>query len=241
MGAPAVFYNGTIKKIPAMRSLYLLVDGATILVPILFSFHKKIRFDRTFPAFFRSVTIVAAIFVAWDIAFTRAGVWTFNPKYIMGIYIANLPLEEVLFFISIPYSCVFTYYSLNKFYDLTWDPRIANIVSITLSMGLGTIAFVYSHRLYTTVTLTATAVVILLLQFAGRPGSFGRLVTVYLVLLIPFFIVNGILTGTGPAEPVVLYNNGENLHIRLLTIPVEDLFYGFTLVGLNVFCYERLR
>ena len=69
----------------------------------------------------------------------------------------------------------------------------------------------------------------------------GKLFSVYPVLLIPFFIVNGILTGTGLAEPVVWYNNAENLGIRLITIPVEDIFYGFELILLNIFIYELIK
>jgi lycopene cyclase domain-containing protein len=58
------------------------------------------------------------------------------------------------------------------------------------------------------------------------------------VVLIPFFIVNGLLTGTGLEEPVVWYNNQENVGIRLLTIPIEDTIYGFLLIGLNITLYE---
>jgi len=60
-----------------------------------------------------------------------------------------------------------------------------------------------------------------------------------MVLLLPFFVCNGILTGTGLSAPVVWYNNAENLHWRVLTIPVEDFVYGFLLLLLNVFIYER--
>lgn len=60
----------------------------------------------------------------------------------------------------------------------------------------------------------------------------------YLVLLLPFFIVNGILTGTGPDNPVVWYNNAENLQLRILTIPVEDFAYGMTLILWNIVLFE---
>jgi lycopene cyclase domain-containing protein len=59
----------------------------------------------------------------------------------------------------------------------------------------------------------------------------------YLIILIPFLIVNGLLT----AIPVVLYNDNENLGIRLYTIPIEDIFYGMLLVMMNVVGYERFK
>ena len=64
---------------------------------------------------------------------------------------------------------------------------------------------------------------------------------VYSVLLLPFFIVNGILTGTGLDSPVVWYNDNENLGLRVLTIPVEDIFYGMELIFLNLLIYQKLK
>lgn len=101
-----------------MKLTYLLVDFFTILVPLLFSFHPKIKFYKTWKAFFTGALLVVTIFMIWDTIFTSLGVWNFNPRYISGIYFINLPIEEILFFICIPFSSVFTYYCLDKFYNL---------------------------------------------------------------------------------------------------------------------------
>jgi lycopene cyclase domain-containing protein len=51
------------------------------------------------------------------------------------------------------------------------------------------------------------------------------------------FIVNGILT----SKPVVVYNNLENMNIRIGTIPVEDFFYNMTLLLMNIGLYEWFK
>ena len=59
----------------------------------------------------------------------------------------------------------------------------------------------------------------------------------YLIILVPFLLINGLLT----AIPVVLYNDNENLGVRLYTIPVEDIFYGMLLIMMNVVGYDRFK
>ena len=223
-----------------MKYLYLLVDLFTVSIPLVFSFHPEIKFYKTWKEFFIAAIPVAIIFIAWDSIFTHLGVWSFNPRYLMGIYFFNLPVEEILFFICIPYSCVFTFYCLDKFYKVGWPSSVEDIFCIVLSFMLLIAGFIFNDRYYTSVTFVSTAFVCLFLKFFLKIHWFGKAVSVYLILLIPFMIVNGILTGTGLQEPVVSYNNSETLGLRLLTIPVEDIFYGFTLILLNLFIYLHL-
>lgn len=223
-----------------MKYTYLLVNFFTIIIPLLFSFHPKIKFYRTWKEFFLAVLPVALVFIIWDVIFTYNGIWNFNPQYTSGVTIFNLPLEEHLFFICIPFSCIFTYYCLNKFYDLSWRPKTESIFCIAFSLILITTGLIFNNRLYTAVTLVSTGLVCLFLKYVINVSWFGKAITVYAILLIPFFIVNGILTGTGLQEPVVRYNNAENLGIRILTIPVEDIFYGLELILLILWLYLYL-
>lgn len=81
----------------------------------------------------------------------------------------------------------------------------------------------------------STAFACLALRFIAKVDWFGKATFVYIILLVPFVMVNGILTGSWIASPIVSYNPAENMNIRLLTIPVEDIFYGFEMILLNIY------
>lgn len=222
------------------RLLYLAIDIGVILIPFLFSFHPRIRFDRHWGAFIKAALVVLIPFIIWDIAFTETGVWGFNPRYLTGVYLLPLPIEEWLFFICIPYACVFTYYCFGLLRrppaHAIWYTAFA-----VASMGLLVCAMLFRDRAYTFLTFLLTGCVGGYLALVERPSWLPRAVVSYAVILPFFFISNGLLTGSWIEEQVVWYNNDENLSIRLGTIPVEDSAYGFLLVLLNVMLFERWK
>jgi lycopene cyclase domain-containing protein len=95
---------------------YLIIDFVSVLFPFLLSFDKKVAFYKTWNRLFPAIFIVGVFFVVWDIAFTNLQVWSFNAKYIVGIKFFNLPIEEYLFFLCVPYSCVFIYDCYNAYF-----------------------------------------------------------------------------------------------------------------------------
>ncbi len=221
-----------------MKYTYLLINFITIIIPFLFSFHSKLNFYKTWKAFFGANLIATFLFVIWDIIFTNKGIWGFNPNYITGVYVLNLPIEEILFFICIPFSCVFTYHSINLFLKIQWGKKFEDLFCVFLILLLLTSGIIEHQKLYTSITFISTAILLFLLKFVFKIQWFGKFIHIYPVLLIPFFIVNGVLTGTGLHEPIVWYNNAENMGIRLFTIPIEDVIYGFELILLNIFLYD---
>lgn len=219
--------------------LYLLLDFISVLFPFAFSFYPKANFSKKWKYLWKALLIPAVIFIVWDIVFTRMGVWGFNPKYILGIYVYNLPIEEVLFFICIPYASVFLYEALNHLVKRDFIASMASSLTIMFIMFLFTLGIVNLQRWYTGVTFLATAFFLALVQWKWKATFLGRFYFAFVFVLSPFFIVNGILTGSFIDEPVVCYNAGEMLDLRMGTIPFEDIFYGMLLLLMNVFLFER--
>lgn len=183
----------------------------------------------------------AIIFLVWDSVFTAMGVWGFTEKHLSGLKLFNLPIEEILFFFAIPYACLFSYEVLNYFVKKQFSRKAIIGFSYVFLGVMVALAISSWGRHYTFYTSAFTAVFLFMHLFWLRRPYFSRIYFSYLVILVPFFIVNGILTGTGLEEPVVWYNDSENLGFRILTIPVEDSVYGFLLFGLNVTVLEEVR
>lgn len=223
------------------KYLYLFLDLLSILFPFIFSFYTKSNFSKKWKYLWIAILIPGIIFIVWDEIFTRLGVWGFNEKYLSGIYLGRLPLEEILFFICIPYACVFTYKALNylvkkDFLNTSQEFISGGLITISLVLGILNI-----NKWYSCTTFLGLAACLFSLQFVWRAPFLGRFYFSFLFILLPFFLVNGILTGSCIDEPVVWYNNAENLGIRIGTIPVEDVFYGMILIALNVSIFEWLQ
>lgn len=215
--------------------LYLVIDLCCVIIPFLAGFHSKIPFNREWRSILPTIIITAALFIAWDMYFTSLNVWHFNPKYLTGIYCFNLPLEEVAFFLCIPYSCLFVYYCLDL-YTTRRTVVAVNWFAMAMSLILATIAFINMRLLYTSSTFFLLAALLVILVVTARDITMTFFIS-FVISLLPFFISNGILTGSWIEEPVVLYNNRYNLHIRLMTIPLEDVFYGMAFQLMNVLLY----
>ncbi len=220
---------------------YLLINFFTVIICFIFSFHPKINFKRHFLAFIKSSLLVGFVFILWDIWFTKNGVWWFNYRYLIGLKISELPIEEILFFICIPFSCVFTYFCLDKFLKLDWQPlpeRIFVIISILLYLG---IAIYFRGKIYTLVTFSTTVITLLILYFVLKIRWIGKASFIYLILMPGFLAVNGILTGTGLDSPIVNYNPSNFIGFRILTIPIEDVFYGYEMILWNIYFFKIFK
>lgn len=224
-----------------MEYLYLLLNLGSVSIPFLFSFHPKLQFYRLWKPLFLAIGISMTIFILWDVVFTINQIWGFNPNYFLGFKILRLPIEEWLFFICIPYACVFTHYALLVYFPkMRLSKRFSEKVTYLLLLIL-TVTLIYNYdKIYTLVNFVLAILLITIIHLKA-PLLLQKYYLTFLVMLIPFFIVNGILTGSFIEDQVVWYDNTENLNIRLFTIPIEDSIYAFSLILMNLFIVQSLK
>ncbi|SHO62130.1 lycopene cyclase domain-containing protein [Algoriphagus zhangzhouensis] len=223
------------------KYLYLILNILTISFPLIRSFEPKINYSSKWSFLFPAIFFTGAFFLVWDHWFTVMGVWEFNPRYLVGIYLFQLPIEEWLFFLTVPFACVFIYEVLIYFFPKDYFLPLAKpFVYVMVPFLLG-LALLHLDKWYTSVNFIVGALVLVIHFLIFNDRFLGRFIFAYLVTLIPFMLCNGILTGGITEEPVVIYNNAENLGIRIWTIPIEDTIYCMTLLLMNVSIFESLR
>jgi lycopene cyclase domain-containing protein len=222
-------------------SLYGWLILGTFLGPFALSFDKKVHFYTFWRALFPAITLVAIVFLIWDEYFTQNGIWGFNPDYLSGIFLGNLPLEEVSFFFVVPFACVFIYEVLKAYFPNVTMRKAGQIFAFTIVFSGLLFGSMNLQNWYTASACIIAAILTIGIYFIQRVHWFGSFTFAYLVAIIPFLLVNGALTGAVTPEPVVWYSENHIMGPRIITIPVEDLFYNYDMLIGVIWIYERLK
>ena len=90
---------------------------------------------------------------------------------------------------------------------------------------------------YTWSTFGLLAITFLILYWVKFTQHLSYLLLAWAIALLPMAFVNGILT----ANPVLIYNDAENLGFRIGTIPFEDFFYNLLYMTWMISLYEYFK
>lgn len=216
---------------------YLYAIMFSFFFPFLLSFDQKVHYVGYWKYLLAVFLWVSTIYVIWDIIFTDWKIWEFNADYISGIRIWGLPLEEVSFFIVVPFACIFIYecvyaYDLRKYLGLfsTWAMRLF------FAFGIGLVLSANSGYY----SISASLVLVFALVWLEWRHDSSEREEIYIMLLlsyVPFLFVNGVLTGCCTREPIVIYNDMQNLPWRVGSIPFDDALYQGGMMLWMIFVY----
>jgi lycopene cyclase domain-containing protein len=221
--------------------LYLALDALALAGPLALSFDRKVAFYRNYPSLLGAQLVMMIVFVPWDMAFVAARIWGFDARYVTGIYLGNLPIEEWLFFPVVSYACLFIYECLRVYVDNNplerWYRIVLTVIALLgLSLALG-----YPLRQYTSLKVGVASIAVLVVLFGLKPDYLARFLLMYLVSWVPFLLMNGVLTGAFIDGQVVWYDPAQIIGLRMGTIPVEDAYYSLMMLLLTTVVYETLK
>lgn len=176
---------------------------------------------------------VAIPFIVWDMNVTGTW-WNFNRSYTSGIFFGPLPIEEILFFLVVPWSCLVLWVNLPP-------PREKNFpypieAALSLASIAGAVVLSIRGTFYTSTVLFVFGILILISISHGRLFTTKRFLCFSLFVILFTTIFNGYLT----YRPIVTYSPDFVSGIRIGTIPIEDYLYGFLLTSSVTLIYERL-
>jgi lycopene cyclase domain-containing protein len=225
---------------------YLILDILTLAGPLALSFDKRVAFYKDWKYIFTSIFFVSSIYLIWDVIFTALGIWQFNTEYLLGLNFVNLPWEEVFFFIAIPYACLFIYSCLRHYFPNFQHRGLSKIFSYLLLVMIALVVAFNYNKLYTAITGILLFFTILNQIWVTKGDYLSHVYLSWIIGILPMCAVNGLLTSL----PVLIYNNTENLGIRIHTlsinnfkygIPIEDFFYNLLYMMLMIWIYETRK
>ena len=224
---------------------YLILDLLIIAFPLLFSFKWKFKYYKFFKPLAASILIVGISFIIWDAIATYRLDWGFNKEFLIGIKFFGLPLEEILFFVVVPFACIFIYENLAYFVK---DRKIAfnkwfyiAIAAVFIIAGL-----LFRNQDYTILAMFSCALFFILAPTLMPSMLQSRNFWFYIVIsFIPFIIFNYFLTSLIVVwyKPDAIWGGNGAWNGRFFTIPFEDFFYNFSMLSfyLIVYLYFRKR
>jgi lycopene cyclase domain-containing protein len=220
-----------------MKVEYLLLNILILIGPLSLSFDRKVHYFRYWPKVFISIAIVFFPFLIWDIAVTGVH-WHFNENYTLPFRFWGLPLGELMFFVTVPFACLFIFQIMRTDRQIIWIKNNIFLSVVTGFACLASIVFLLWGKHYTAIVCFALAFTIFFDRLIKTQLLSQKRTYLFLAILTGLiFVFNGYLT----ARPVVLYEPKYFTDVRIWTIPIEDFGYGYTLILLCTILFEKFK
>lgn len=216
---------------------YLLLLLIYLVIPLILSFQKKVRFVFRMRYLLPATIFSGAIFLMMIWRFIEFGIWNFNNDYITGINWLNVPLEVWMSVIIIPFSAVYIYEWLKIKLATFEKANFFLAVSLVLLLAFAALAYLYSSALFSFFIFFLTAIYLGYTLFRNRFKKYlTKFYLTYLLMLVPFTIISFVMN----LLPVISYDAVHVLPVAMLGIPLERFVYLYLIMLINFTIYEYI-
>ncbi|MGM0699956.1 MAG: lycopene cyclase domain-containing protein [Actinomycetota bacterium] len=88
---------------------YLGLMAACLLITLPLELVFAARVYRRWQVLLKALLPVVVVFAVWDIIAIARDHWSYDPRFVTGIDLGILPLEELVFFLVIPVCALLSY------------------------------------------------------------------------------------------------------------------------------------
>ncbi|WP_423058852.1 lycopene cyclase domain-containing protein [Brevibacterium linens] len=88
---------------------YLGLMAACLLITLPLELVFAARVYRRWQVLLKALVPVVVVFAVWDIIAIARDHWSYDPRFVTGIDLGVLPLEELVFFLVIPVCALLSY------------------------------------------------------------------------------------------------------------------------------------
>ena len=220
-----------------MRNLLYLFINLVIFLPVLvLSFKTDIKPHKHVKGLLAGYFLVSLPFIIWDIWAVSQGHWAFNGQYITGVSLFGMPIEEYLFFVTVPFAMIYVWGVVKKFVADGSAMILVRLLFLGLAAGSSVWLLIsqwsngYTRFAAIAMLITVVVAVLSRLAFTKRFWAFQ------LLLLGLFLIFNSVLTGL----PIVTYGSDAIVGLRIGDIPIEDFYFNFAFINLFLLVFNRV-
>lgn len=218
-----------------MRELTYYIFNLLVFLPVLIlSFVTDVKPHKHIRALLAGFLFVSVPFIVWDVWAVAAGHWGFNSTYVTSPRLFGLPIEEMLFFITVPFALIYVWGVVKKFIaDRAVLPLFAYLMfGIAGGASVFFLITQWSNG-YTRSAMIASLIAIVFAAFSKIAYSL-RFWIFQLVLLVLFIVFNGFLTSL----PIITYGNDAIIGYKIFNIPLEDFFFNFAFINLFLLVFH---
>jgi len=220
-----------------MNYTYLFVDLGLLLLPVLLFSNKRLNFANQSKFIILAILINVFAFSVPTEFLTQLKVIVYNPPYLSGMTLWQLPVEELLLSMVLPLCGLAIYLFLNMRFPGN-GPEKYSLALSNLLLGICIAMLYFGHqKLYTVFTFSILIVFLAYIEYVNKIRFMYRFYRAYLVSLIPFYIAYSVLT----TAPAIQYTEEETLNFNLAHIPFESHFYFMAMLLLSIYLFELFK
>ena len=182
---------------------YLLLLLIYLVIPLILSFQKKVRFVFRLRYLLPATVFSGAIFLMMCWRFTEFNIWNFNSDYLTGIFWLNVPLEVWLSVVIIPFSGAYIYEWLKIRLENFEQANLFLAISLVLLLAFAALAYFYRSALFSFFMFFLTSIYLGYTLFRNRfKKHLTKFYLAYFIMLVPFVIISFVMN----LLPVITYD-----------------------------------